>query len=104
MIDLATDLRKWADTFNDVSCAPQLRKAADEIERLRTALQPFMKIVVRIAYNEPEVRQLDVIVDGKPWYQEFLLVQVGLSRYLVIGEHSLSIEIGPEPIRKSSHE
>ncbi len=34
-IDLVADLRKWADTFNDVSCAPRLREASNEIEALR---------------------------------------------------------------------
>ncbi len=30
-----SNLRRWADTFKDASCAPDLRAAADEIERLQ---------------------------------------------------------------------
>ncbi len=57
-----------------------------------------MKIAVSITYSKPQLRQLGVVVDGKPWYQEFMNVRSGLSKGLSIGEHYLSIRIDPAPL------
>lgn len=56
-----------------------------------------MNIVVGITYSGPQVRQLDVVVDGKPWYQELMNVASGLVKDLPIEEHYLSIRVDPTP-------
>lgn len=59
-----------------------------------------MNIVVGLTYKKPQIRQLDVAVDGKPWYQELMNVASGLVRDLPIEEHYLSIRIDPTPLEK----
>ena len=56
-----------------------------------------MNIKVSLTYGEPQLRRLDVIVDGEPWYQEFMNVAAGLITDMRIGEHYLSINIDPAP-------
>ncbi len=56
-----------------------------------------MNIELTVSYSEPELRRLDVVVDGEPWYQEIMIVRSGLSKGLSIGEHNLSINIHPAP-------
>ncbi len=56
-----------------------------------------MNIVVGITYVDPQLCRLDVVVDGKPWYQQFMNVASGLVHDLPIGEHYLSIRIDPMP-------
>jgi len=60
-----------------------------------------MKIEVRLTYDEPQLRRLDIVIDGKPWYQEFMNVASGVSKNLPIGEHYLSINIDPAPPTES---
>ena len=60
-----------------------------------------MNIALTLAYFEPQLRRLDVVVDGKPWYQDIMNVVSGLATNLQIGEHSLSIHIDPQPDKTS---
>ena len=61
-----------------------------------------MNIELSITYSEPQLRRLDVVVDGEPWYQEFLAVRSGLIRNLPIRGHYLSIKIAAAPLERES--
>ncbi len=60
-----------------------------------------MNIELTISYYDQSC-QLDVIIDGKTWYQELMNATSGLSKDFSIGEHYLSVHILPTSIEKET--
>ncbi len=58
-----------------------------------------MNVVVEIDQPKPELRRLDITIDGTPWHQSYFNTHSGLSTVVHSEGHTVSVRVAPTPIK-----